>query len=401
MLIDAYLFERNNGKPQKTTIQADIISSIVSVTDYVPRVTVRFPYYPDYRPSRGDVLAGMGGWDDAWNLLDSFLSQDQTGFQPIVLNKINASDDSFEFVPAPFFDSQTSKEVRYVTYHTMSVSNLDIINRGLGATQYNVLNVFKDFINNFITGDSYLDIDADLSFLQVDPYFKESVPVTYQITVDKNQDATSKATVQTYSATDEYIKLCKGLSSVRPMYCYPYLYFAKPTLPIQDRTHSWPVDIYTLNPSEITAEAYKNDSSKINVVYAVSNEQGSKVETTEKRKIVIGYTKTGKAKTKNQTIKHEQVTPAKYQTIGAVAKSYQRGIMTAPVDSKGFTTFPVKQAAVPNIKTVEVDPSTGQSWITQVAASLDSVIDADATNLTIKGNILNSWLNWSSHQKED
>ena len=75
--------------------------------------------------------------------------------------------------------------------------------------------------------------------------------------------------------------------------------------------------------------------------------------------------------------------------------------MTAPIDSKGFTTFPVKQAAVPNIKTVEVDTLNGQSWITQAVASLDSVIDADATNITIKGNILNTWLNWSDHVKED
>ena len=387
------LCERNGGHPKYTVVLVQFVNDIVSNKDYIPKITVKFPFYNDYNASRGDVLCGIKGHDQHWNILDTYLSQDLDHAASIALDTIDTDKKLYTFVPVPFLQNDGSDTYNVYTFHTKRESSLKIIN-SLSSVLFNTLNIF---------GQIGFNVDRnDPDFKKLFRFDKSYAPILTSldeiVTVNqgsKENDPTQQATHKTFNVLDKYNQIISALPYRRVIWWNERLYLERGTSPLQATQQIFPVDIHTINPTSIKKEAYRNNASKHNAVQMYLSKSGKSEDNTVKKRKLVGFYKNGNPKYSTETIHNKKITPATFNPLGVYAISGDYGLLHATPNDKGIFDFGIQSTSIVNIlsKTITDNQDGNTVDPAQLAYSnIDLLWDRDDSSITINGNIRESWL---------
>lgn len=387
------LCERNGGHPKYTVVLVQFVNNIISNKDYIPKITVKFPFYNDYNASRGDVLCGIKGHDQHWNILDTYLSQDLDYASSIALDTIDDDKKLYTFVPVPFLQNDGSDTYNVYTFNTKRESSLKIIN-SLSSVLYNTLNIFGQIDFNVDRNDPDFRklFRFDTSYAPILTSLDEIVTVNNG---SKQNDPTQQATHKTFNVLDKYNQVISALPYRRVIWWNERLYLERGTSPLQATQQIFPVDIHTLNPTSIKKEAYHNNASKHNAVQMYLSKSGKSEDNTVKKRKLIGFYKNGNPKYSTQTIHNKKITPATFNPLGVYAISGDYGLIHATPNDKGIFDFGIQSNSITNIlsKTITDNQDGNTVDPAQLAYSnIDLLWDRDDSSITINGNIRESWL---------
>lgn len=387
------LCERNGGHPKYTVVLVQFVNDIISNKDYIPKITVKFPFYNDYNASRGDVLCGIKGHDQHWNILDTYLSQDLERAASIALDTIDTDKKLYTFVPVPFLQNDGADTYNVYTFHTKRESSLKIIN-SLSSVVFNTLNIFGQIDFNVDRNDPDFEklFRFDTSYAPILTSLDEIVTVNQG---SKENDPTQQATHKTFNVLDKYNQLISALPYRRVIWWNERLFLERGTSPLQSTQQIFPVDIHTLNPTSIKKEAYRNNASKHNAVQMYLSKSGKSEDNTVKKRKLIGFYKNGNPRYSTQTIHNKKITPATFNPLGVYAISGDYGLMHVIPNDKGIFDFGIQSNSIVNIlsKTITDNQDGNTVDPDQLAYSnIDLLWDRDDSSITINGNIRESWL---------
>ena len=387
------LCERNGGHPKYTVVLVQFVNNIISNKDYIPKITVKFPFYNDYNASRGDVLCGIKGHDQHWNILDTYLSQDLDHAASIALDTIDNDKKLYTFVPVPFLQNDGSDTYNVYTFHTKRVQSLKIIN-SLSSVVFNTLNIFGQIDFNVDRNDPDFQklFRFDTSYAPILTSLDEIVTVNQG---SKENDPTQQATHKSFNVLDKYNQVVSALPYRRVIWWNERLYLERGTSPLQATQQIFPVDIHTLNPTSIKKEAYRNNASKHNAVQMYLSKSGKSEDNTVKKRKLVGFYKNGNPKYSTETIHNKKITPATFNPLGVYAISGDYGLMHVTPNDKSIFDFGIQSNSIVNIlsKTITDNQDGNTVDPTQIAYSnIDLLWDRDDSSITINGNIRESWL---------
>ena len=387
------LCERNGGHPKYTQVQVQFISDIISTDDYIPKIQVQFPYYTNYNASRGDVLIGVNGGSEHWNIMDTYLAQNMDNAVPIALDTIDDNKKIYTFVPVPFLQNDGMDTYTVRTFQTKRVATLNIINN-LGRLMFNVLNQFSSQIDfNFDNYQYQKLFRFDPSYQPVLQALDEMVEVNHG---SKKNDPTQQATEKQINVLNKYNELISALPERRVVYYKEHLYLERGKSALQSSQQIFPVDIHTLYPTSIKKEAYRNNAKKHNVAQLTMSLSGKSEDNTSKKRELIGFYKNGNPRYRTKTIHNKKVTPAQVKPLGVYAISGDYGLLHTMPDSHGIFNFHVNQPSVVNIIDKTVTGAVGQQMTNPPASvaksNIDLLIDRDDSSITINGNVRESWM---------
>ena len=387
------LCERNGGHPKYTVVLVQFVNNIISNKDYIPKITVKFPFYTDYNASRGDVLCGIKGHDQHWNILDTYLSQDLDYAASIALDTIDTDKKLYTFVPVPFLQNDGADTYNVYTFHTKREQSLKIIN-SLSSVLFNTLNLFGQIDFNVDRNDPDFQklFRFDTSYAPILTSLDEIVTVNQG---SKENDPTQQATHKTFNVLDKYNQVISALPYRRVIWWNERLYLERGTSPLQATQQIFPVDIHTLNPTSIKKEAYRNNASKHNAVQMYLSKSGKSEDNTVKKRKLVGFYKNGNPKYSTETIHNKKITPATFNPLGVYAISGDYGLMHVTPNDKGIFDFGIQSNSIVNIlsKTITDNQDGNTADPTQIAYSnIDLLWDRDDSSITINGNIRESWL---------
>lgn len=387
------LCERNGGHPKYTVVLVQFVNDIISNKDYIPKITVKFPFYNDYNASRGDVLCGIKGHDQHWNILDTYLSQDLDHAASIALDTIDNDKKLYTFVPVPFLQNDGSDTYNVYTFHTKRVQSLKIIN-SLSSVLFNTLNVFGQIDFNVARNDPDFQklFRFDTIYAPILTSLDEIVTVNQG---SKENDPTQQATHKSFNVLDKYNQVISALPYRRVIWWNERLYLERGTSPLQATQQIFPVDIHTLNPTSIKKEAYRNNASKHNAVQMYLSKSGKSEDNTVKKRKLVGFYKNGNPKYNTETIHNKKITPATFNPLGVYAISGDYGLLHATPNDKGIFDFGIPSTSITNIlsKTITDNQDGNTVDPSQIAYSnIDLLWDRDDSSITINGNIRESWL---------
>lgn len=387
------LCERNGGHPKYTVVLVQFVNDIISNKDYIPKITVKFPFYNDYNASRGDVLCGIKGHDQHWNILDTYLSQDLDHAASIALDTIDTDKKLYTFVPVPFLQNDGSDTYNVYTFHTKREQSLKIIN-SLSSVVFNTLNIFTQVDFNVDRNDPDFEklFRFDTSYTPILTALDEIVTVNQG---SKENDPTQQATHKTFNVLEKYNQVISALPYRRVIWWNERLYLERGTSPLQATQQIFPVDIHTLNPTSIKKEAYRNNASKHNAVQMYLSKSGKSEDNTVKKRELAGFYKNGNPRYRTETIHNKKITPATFQKLGIYAISGDYGLMHTTPNDKGIFDFGIQSTSIVNIlsKTITDNQDGNTVDPDQLAYSnIDLLWDRDDSSITINGNIRESWL---------
>lgn len=387
------LCERNGGHPKYTVVLVQFVNDIISNKDYIPKITVKFPFYNDYNASRGDVLCGIKGHDQHWNILDTYLSQDLDHAASIALDTIDTDKKLYTFVPVPFLQNDGADTYNVYTFHTKRVQSLKIIN-SLSSVLFNTLNLFGQIDFNVDRNDPDFEklFRFDRSYAPILTSLDEIVTVNQG---SKENDPTQQATHKTFNVLDKYNQVISALPYRRVIWWNERLYLERGTSPLQATHQIFPVDIHTLNPTSIKNEAYRNNASKHNAVQMYLSKSGKSEDNTVKKRELTGFYKNGNPRYRTKTIHNKKITPATFKKLGIYAISGDYGLMHVIPNDKGIFDFGIQSNSITNIlsKTITDNQDGNTVDPSQLAYSnIDLLWDRDDSSITINGNIRESWL---------
>lgn len=387
------LCERNGGHPKYTVVLVQFVNDIISNKDYIPKITVKFPFYNDYNASRGDVLCGIKGHDQHWNILDTYLAQDLDYAASIALDTIDNDKKLYTFVPVPFLQNDGSDTYNVYTFHTKREQSLKIIN-SLSSVVFNTLNIFGQIDFNVDRNDTDFQklFRFDPSYAPILTSLDEIVTVNQG---SKENDPTQQATHKTFNVLDKYNQVVSALPYRRVIWWNERLYLERGTSPLQSTQQIFPVDIHTLNPTSIKKEAYRNNASKHNAVQMYLSKSGKNEDNTVKKRKLVGFYKNGNPKYSTETIHNKKITPATFNPLGVYAISGDYGLMHVTPNDKGIFDFGIQSNSIVNIlsKTITDNQDGNTVDPSQLAYSnIDLLWDRDDSSITINGNIRESWL---------
>lgn len=387
------LCERNGGHPKYTVVLVQFVNNIISNKDYIPKITVKFPFYNDYNASRGDVLCGIKGHDQKWNILDTYLSQDLDYAASIALDTIDNDKKLYTFVPVPFLQNDGSDTYNVYTFHTKRESSLKIIN-SLSSVLFNTLNIFGQIDFNVDRNDPDFEklFRFDESYAPILTSLDEIVTVNQG---SKENDPTQQATHKTFNVLDKYNQVISALPYRRVIWWNSRLYLERGTSPLQSTQQIFPVDIHTLDPTSIKKEAYRNNASKHNAVQMYLSKSGKSEDNTVKKRELAGFYKNGNPRYRTKTIHNRKITPATFNKLGIYAISGDYGLMHTVPNDKGIFDFGIPSTSITNIlsKTITDNQDGNTVDPSQLAYSnIDLLWDRDDSSITINGNIRESWL---------
>lgn len=383
------LCERNGGHPKYTVVLVQFVNDIISNKDYIPKITVKFPFYNDYNASRGDVLCGIKGHDQHWNILDTYLSQDIDHAASIALDTIDTDKKLYTFVPVPFLQNDGSDTYNVYTFHTKREQSLKIIN-SLSSVVFNTLNIFGQIDFNVDRNDPLFRFDT--IYAPILTSLDEVVTVNQG---SKENDPTQQATHKTFNVLDKYNQVISALPYRRVIWWNERLYLERGTSPLQSTQQIFPVDIHTLNPTSIKKEAYRNNSSKHNAVQMYLSKSGKSEDNTVKKRELAGFYKNGNPRYRTKTIHNRKITPATFNPLGVYAISGDYGLMHATPNDKGIFDFGIQSNSIVNILSKTITDNQDGNIVdpAQLAYSnIDLLWDRDDSSITINGNIRESWL---------
>ena len=387
------LCERNGGHPKYTVVLVQFVNNIISNKDYIPKITVKFPFYNDYNASRGDVLCGIKGHDQKWNILDTYLSQNLDYASSIALDTIDTDKKLYTFVPVPFLQNDGSDTYNVYTFHTKREQSLKIIN-SLSSVLFNTLNLFGQIDFNVDRNDPDFEklFRFDTTYAPILTSLDEIVTVNQG---SKENDPTQQATHKTFSVLDKYNQVVSALPYRRVIWWNERLYLERGTSPLQSTQQIFPVDIHTLNPTSIKKEAYRNNASKHNAVQMYLSKSGKSEDNTVKKRELAGFYKNGNPRYRTETIHNKKITPATFKKLGIYAISGDYGLMHTIPNDKGIFDFGIPSNSIVNIlsKTITDNQDGNTVNPAQLAYSnIDLLWDRDDSSITINGNIRESWL---------
>lgn len=387
------LCERNGGHPKYTIVLVQFVNDIISNKDYIPKITVKFPFYNDYNASRGDVLCGIKGHDQHWNILDTYLSQDLDHAASIALDTIDTDKKLYTFVPVPFLQNDGADTYNVYTFHTKREQSLKIIN-SLSSVVFNTLNLFGQIDFNVDRNDPDFEklFRFDTSYAPILTSLDEIVTVNQG---SKENDPTQQATHKTFNVLDKYNQVISALPYRRVIWWNERLFLERGTSPLQSTQQIFPVDIHTLNPTSIKKEAYRNNASKHNAVQMYLSKSGKSEDNTVKKRELAGFYKNGNPRYRTETIHNKKITPATFQKLGIYAISGDYGLMHAKPNDRGIFDFGITSNSITNIlsKTITDNQDSNTVDPAQLAYSnIDLLWDRDDSSITINGNIRESWL---------
>lgn len=387
------LCERNGGHPKYTVVLVQFVNNIISNKDYIPKITVKFPFYNDYNASRGDVLCGIKGHDQHWNILDTYLSQDIDYAASIALDTIDTDKKLYTFVPVPFLQNDGSDTYNVYTFHTKRVQSLKILN-SLSSVVFNTLNIFGQIDFNVDRNDPDFE-----KLFRFDPRYAPILTSLDEIVTvnqgSKENDPTQQATHKTFNVLDKYNQVISALPYRRVIWWNERLFLERGTSPLQSTQQIFPVDIHTLNPTSIKKEAYRNNASKHNVVQMYLSKSGKSEDNTVKKRELTGFYKNGNPRYRTETIHNKKITPATFKKLGIYAISGDYGLMHVTPNDKGIFDFGIQSNSIVNIlsKTITDNQDGNTVDPDQLAYSnIDLLWDRDDSSITINGNIRESWL---------
>ena len=387
------LCERNGGHPKYTVVLVQFVNDIISNKDYIPKITVKFPFYNDYNASRGDVLCGIKGHDQHWNILDTYLSQDLDHAASIALDTIDTDKKLYTFVPVPFLQNDGSDTYNVYTFHTKRVQSLKIIN-SLSSVLFNTLNVFGQIDFNVDRNDPDFEklFRFDANYAPILTSLDEIVTVNQG---SKENDPTQQATHKTFNVLDKYNQVISALPYRRVIWWNERLYLERGTSPLQATQQIFPVDIHTLNPTSIKKEAYRNNASKHNAVQMYLSKSGKSEDNTVKKRELAGFYKNGNPRYRTKTIHNKKITPATFDPLGVYAISGDYGLMHATPNDKGIFDFGIQSNSIVNILSKTITDNQDGNTVDPVQlaySNIDLLWDRDDSSITINGNIRESWL---------
>lgn len=387
------LCERNGGHPKYKVVLVQFVNDVISNKDYIPKITVKFPFYNDYNASRGDVLCGIKGHDQHWNILDTYLSQDLDHAASIALDTIDNDKKLYTFVPVPFLQNDGADTYNVYTFNTKRESSLKIIN-SLSSVLYNTLNIFNQVGFNVDRNDPDFEklFRFDASYAPILTSLDEIITVNQG---SKENDPTQQATHKTFNVLDKYNQVISSLPYRRVIWWNERLYLERGTSPLQATQQIFPVDIHTLNPTSIKKEAYRNNASKHNAVQMYLSKSGKSEDNTVKKRELTGFYKNGNPHYRTKTIHNKKITPAAFQKLGIYAISGDYGLMHVTPNDKGIFDFGIQSNSIVNIlsKTITDNQDGNTVDPDQLAYSnIDLLWDRDDSSITINGNIRESWL---------
>ena len=388
------LCERNGGHPKYTVVLVEFVNNIISNKDYIPKITVKFPFYHDYNASRGDVLCGIKGHDQKWNILDTYLSQDLDYAASIALDTIDNDKKLYTFVPVPFLQNDGADTYNVYTFQTTRVHSLQIIN-SLSSVLFNTLNTFINQIDfNVNSGDPDFK-----KLFRFDPNYAPILTALDEIVTvnngSKQNDPTQQATHKSFKVLDKYNQVISALPARKVIWWNERLYLEQGSSPLQSTRQIFPVDIHTLNPTSIKKEAYRNNAAKHNVVQLYLSKSGNSVDNTVKKRKLVGFYKNGNPKYSVETIHNKKITPATFNPLGVYAISGDYGLLHTTMDQNGIFNFGIPATSIVNVlqKTVTDNQDGNNVDPAQVAYSnIDLLWDRDDSSITINGNIRESWM---------
>lgn len=387
------LCERNGGHPKYTVVLVQFVNDIISNKDYIPKITVKFPFYNDYNASRGDVLCGIKGHDQHWNILDTYLSQDLDRAAGIALDTIDTDKKLYTFVPVPFLQNDGSDTYNVYTFHTKREQSLKILN-SLSSVVFNTLNIFGQIDFNVDRNDPDFEklFRFDPSYAPILTSLDEIVTVNQG---SKESDPTQQATHKTFNVLDKYNQVISALPYRRVIWWNERLYLERGTSPLQSTQQIFPVDIHTLNPTSIKKEAYRNNASKHNAVQMYLSKSGKSEDNTVKKRELTGFYKNGNPRYRTKTIHNKKITPATFNKLAIYVISGDYGLMHVIPNDKGIFDFGIPSNSIVNIlsKTITDNQDGNTVDPAQLAYSnIDLLWDRDDSSITINGNIRESWL---------
>lgn len=387
------LCERNGGHPKYTVVLVQFVNDIISNKDYIPKITVKFPFYNDYNASRGDVLCGIKGHDQHWNILDTYLSQDLDRAASIALDTIDTDKKLYTFVPVPFLQNDGSDTYNVYTFNTKRESSLKIIN-SLSSVVFNTLNIFGQIGFNVDRNDPDFQklFRFDRSYTPILTSLDEIVTVNQG---SKENDPTQQATHKAFNVLDKYNQVISALPYRRVIWWNERLYLERGTSPLQATQQIFPVDIHTLNPTSIKKEAYRNNASKHNAVQMYLSKSGKSEDNTVKKRELAGFYKNGNPHYRTKTIHNKKITPATFNPLGVYAISGDYGLMHTIPNDKGIFDFGIQSNSIVNILSKTITDNQDGNTVDpgQLAYSnIDLLWDRDDSSITINGNIRESWL---------
>lgn len=387
------LCERNGGHPKYTVVLVQFVNDIISNKDYIPKITVKFPFYNDYNASRGDVLCGIKGHDQHWNILDTYLAQDLDYAASITLDTIDTDKKLYTFVPVPFLQNDGSDTYNVYTFHTKRESSLKIIN-SLSSVLFNTLNIFGQIDFNVDRNDPDFEklFRFDESYAPILTSLDEIVTVNQG---SKENDPTQQATHKTFNVLDKYNQVISALPYRRVIWWNERLYLERGTSPLQSTQQIFPVDIHTLNPTSIKKEAYRNNASKHNAVQMYLSKSGKSEDNTVKKRKLVGFYKNGNPKYSTETIHNKKITPATFNPLGVYAISGDYGLMHTTPNDKGIFDFGIQSNSIVNILSKTITDNQDGNTVDPVQlaySNIDLLWDRDDSSITINGNIRESWL---------
>lgn len=385
--IPALLYHINaNGTAGSYLVRATLVSDVFSAKDYMRSIQFKFNNFPDYDPTRGDILTGVN-WANAggaWDLLDAFTSQDLKNFVPLGLTEIDDSNGVYTFQPLILISGeQTASMFQGGTYETKTFGGIDILKNLLyGASNW------WNTSAGVVTGLHPFQIQKDSVFpvVTVEPGLNARIP-NETVKVDSSDSGNStnevkEATTYSFDPLDEFKKIMESQTGGLAVIYYCPAQNGVAQLQFKNDKTFWGASDWTqqkdgvlvsadaLNISEVTKENYKNAKDKYNVVQCIYN----KVEEGQNG-----------AKT------------AKYSNDIMVAKT-SRGYAVAHIDKNDKYTFKypdgslVSRVGVPVKTTVNIDKYDDQTAVFEASSKLNYLWDKPFSLYTIKANLANSFM---------
>lgn len=388
--IPALLYHINaNGTAGSYLVRATLVSDVFSTKDYMHSVQFKFNNFPDYDPTRGDILTGIN-WANAggaWDLLDAFTSQDLKNFVPLGLTEIDDSKGVYTFQPLILISGeQTASMFQGGTYETKTFGGIDILKNLLyGASNW------WNTSAGVVTGLHPFQIQKDSTFpvITVEPDLNARIP-NETVKVDStnetvNGDSTNdikEATTYSFDPLNEFKKIMESQTGGLAVIYYCPAQNGVAQIQFKNDKTFWGASDWSqqkdgvlvsadaINISEVTKENYKNAKDKYNVVRCIYN----KVEDGQNG-----------AKT------------AKYHNDIMVAKT-SRGYAVAHIDEDDKYTFkypdgsPVIRVGVPVKTTVNIDKYDDQTAVFEASSKLNYLWDKPFSLYTIKANLANSFM---------